>query len=41
MKTMLTELPMYGYKPGSVFMYVRGIKVCRNTRIDYTWLILG
>ena len=28
MKTILTELPMYGYWPGSVFMYVRGIEVC-------------
>ena len=27
MKTILTELPMYGYWPGSVFMYVRGIEV--------------
>ena len=28
MKTILTELLMYGYWPGSVFMYVRGIEVC-------------
>ena len=28
MKTILTGLPMYGYWPGSVFMYVRGIEVC-------------
>ena len=28
MKTILTELPMYGYWPGSVFMHVRGIEVC-------------
>ena len=28
MKTTLTELPMYGYWPGSVFMYVRRIEVC-------------
>ena len=28
MKTIVTELPMYGYWPGSVFMYVRGIEVC-------------
>ena len=28
MKTILTGLPMYGYRPGSVFMYVRGIEVC-------------
>ena len=28
MKTILTKLPMYGYWPGNVFMYVRGIEVC-------------
>ena len=28
MKTILTEIPMYGYWPRSVFMYVRGIEVC-------------
>ena len=33
MKTILTELPMYGYWPGSVFMYVRGIEVCVCVRI--------
>ena len=28
MKTILTELPMYDYWPGSVFMHVTGIEVC-------------
>ena len=28
MKTIRAGLPMYGYLPGSVFMYVRGIEVC-------------
>ena len=28
MKTILTGLPMNGYWPGSVFMYVKGTEVC-------------
>ena len=33
MKTILTGLPMYGYWPGSVFMYVRGIEMCVCARM--------
>ena len=33
MKTILTGLPMYGYWPGSVFMYVRRIEVCVCARM--------
>ena len=37
MKTILTELPMYGYWPGSAFMYVRGIAVCVCACGVYVW----
>ena len=33
MKIIFTGLPMYGYWPGNVFMYVRGIEVCVCARM--------